>query len=106
MLSNSPFFQLYRARLREFWRQPARIFWVYGFPTVLACVLGFAFQSRPPAPIQVDLVEGPFSAPIEQAIKHHNDRLAARRRRPATPRRPSFLRSRSGRTPGNRPTSG
>ena len=35
MLSNSPFFQLYRARLREFWRQPARIFWVYGFPTVL-----------------------------------------------------------------------
>ena len=70
MLRNSPFFQLYRARLREFWRQPARIFWVYGFPTVLALVLGFAFQNRPPAPIQVDLVEGPFSAPIEQAIKN------------------------------------
>ena len=77
MLRNSPFFQLYRARLREFWRQPARIFWVYGFPTVLAVVLGYAFQNRPPAPIQVDLVEGPFSAPIGEAIKNHNDRLAA-----------------------------
>ena len=82
MLRNSPFFQLYRARLREFYRQPARIFWVYGFPTVLAVVLGFAFQSRPPAPIQVDLVEGPFSAPIEEAIRNHNDRLAAAKASP------------------------
>jgi ABC-type multidrug transport system permease subunit len=76
MLSNSPFFQLYRARLREFWRQPARIFWVYGFPTVLAVILGLAFQNRPPAPIQVDLVAGPFSGPIERAIQTHNDRVA------------------------------
>ncbi len=82
MFRNSPFFQLYRARLREFWRQPARIFWVYGFPTVLAVVLGYAFQNRPPAPIQVDLVEGPFSAPIEQAISKHNDRLAAANKSP------------------------
>jgi ABC-type multidrug transport system permease subunit len=77
MLSNSPFFQLYRARLREFWRQPARIFWVYGFPTVLAVVLGLAFQSRPPAPIQIDVVKGPYAAPIERAIEQHNNRLAA-----------------------------
>lgn len=86
MLRNSPFFQLYRARLREFWRQPARIFWVYGFPTVLACVLGFAFQSRPPAPIQVDLVEGPLSASIEKAIKNHNDRLAQAKASPGDSR--------------------
>src|SRR5947209_15210019 len=77
MLRNSPFFQLYRARLREFWRQPARIFWVYGFPTVLAVILGLAFQNRPPAPIQADLVEGPFSSTIEQAIKTHNDRVSS-----------------------------
>ena len=55
----SPLFQLYLTRLRDFYRQPARVFWVYGFPTFLAIVLGFAFQNRPPAPIQVDLVEGP-----------------------------------------------
>ena len=28
------------SRLREFYRQPARLFWVYGFPTVLALGLG------------------------------------------------------------------
>jgi ABC-type multidrug transport system permease subunit len=76
MLSNSPFYQLYRARLREFWRQPARIFWVYGFPTVLAVILGFAFQNRPPAPIQIDLVEGPHAAPIVEAINQYNSRLS------------------------------
>jgi ABC-2 type transport system permease protein len=79
MLLSSPFFQLYRARLRDFWRQPARIFWVYGFPTVLAIVLGLAFQNRPPAPISVDLVSGPFSGRIEQDIRTYNDRVASAR---------------------------
>ncbi|WP_165233547.1 ABC transporter permease [Aquisphaera insulae] len=83
MLKNSPFFQLYLARLREFWRQPARIFWVYGFPLLLATVLGFAFQSRPPAPILVDLVDGPDAAPIRAAIQAHNDRLASSAGAPA-----------------------
>ena len=39
---------LYLSRLREFYRQPARLFWVYGFPTVLALGLGLAFQGRSP----------------------------------------------------------
>ena len=45
MASHSSLWQLYLARLREFYRQPARIFWVYGFPIVLAIVLGLAFNS-------------------------------------------------------------
>src|SRR5437667_10990151 len=77
MLQSSPLFQLYQTRLRDFYRQPARIFWVYGFPTVLAVILGLAFQNRPPAPIQADLVKGPFSSAIEQAIKMHNDRVSS-----------------------------
>jgi ABC-type multidrug transport system permease subunit len=85
MLRNSPFFQLYRARLREFWRQPARIFWVYAFPTLLAVVLGFAFQNRPPAPIQVDLVAGPNAAPIIEAIERHNQKLAQEQQSPGRP---------------------
>ena len=56
MLRSSPLFQLYLVRLRDFYRQPARVFWVYGFPTLLAIALGFAFQNRPPAPVLVDLV--------------------------------------------------
>ncbi len=72
MLRSSPLFQLYLTRLRDFYRQPARIFWVYGFPTLLAVVLGWAFQSRPPAPILVDLVRDPASSGIKSALQAHN----------------------------------
>jgi ABC-2 type transport system permease protein len=72
MLQYSPLFQLYVTRLRDFYRQPARIFWVYAFPTLLAIVLGFAFQNQLPAPIQVDLIEGPGSSWIKAALEAHN----------------------------------
>jgi ABC-2 type transport system permease protein len=60
---------LYLARLREFYRQPARIFWVYGFPTLLALGLGLAFQGRGPEGVQVDLVRDGHSAGIEEALR-------------------------------------
>ena len=72
MLPSSPLFQLYLTRLRDFYRQPARIFWVYGFPTLLAIVLGWAFQSRPPAPILVDLIRESGSDSIKAAFEAHN----------------------------------
>jgi ABC-type multidrug transport system permease subunit len=75
MLRSSPLFQLYLVRLRDFYRQPARVFWVYGFPTLLAIALGFAFRNRPPAPIAVDLVEAPGAAEIKAAITSHNQAL-------------------------------
>jgi ABC-type multidrug transport system permease subunit len=58
MPRSSSLWQLYVARLREFYRQPARIFWVYGFPIVLAVVLGLAFNSggEPPTAV-VDIVD-------------------------------------------------
>jgi ABC-type multidrug transport system permease subunit len=64
--------ELYITRLREFYRQPARIFWVYGFPTVLAIGLGLAFKSRPPESIQVDLVRNAASPPIEKILRDHD----------------------------------
>lgn len=76
MLQQSPFFQLYLSRLREFFRQPARIFWVYGFPTLLAVVLGYAFQSRPPAPVAVDVVAGPDVDALLKAVEAHNARVS------------------------------
>ena len=79
MLQNSPLFHLYATRLRDFYRQPARIFWVYGFPTVLAVVLGLAFQNRPPAPVQVDLIEGPGASWIKEALEAHNAALERER---------------------------
>jgi ABC-type multidrug transport system permease subunit len=79
MLQNSPLFHLYATRLRDFYRQPARIFWVYGFPTVLAIVLGLAFQNRPPAPVQVDLIEGPGASWVKAALEAHNAALEGER---------------------------
>ena len=48
--------ELYLARLREFYRQPARIFWVYGFPLVLAIGLGYAFRNPSTPTVALDLV--------------------------------------------------
>ena len=46
-----PLVQLIGARFREFLREPEVIFWVYGFPLVLAAGLGYAFSnSKPEAP--------------------------------------------------------
>src|SRR3954464_13487492 len=50
--------ELYLTRVREFYRQPARLFWVYGFPTVLAIFLGVAFRGRPPAAITAAAATG------------------------------------------------
>jgi ABC-2 type transport system permease protein len=74
MSRSHPLLQLYLTRLREFYRQPARIFWVYGFPTIVAVVLGLAFQSRPPESIQVDLVQNAVSAPIEKTLRTYDAR--------------------------------
>lgn len=63
--------ELYLSRLREFYRQPARIFWVYGFPTVLAIVLGLAFQSRPPENVQLDLV-AVGSSSVEKTLRDYD----------------------------------
>src|SRR3954453_20593694 len=65
---------LYLARIREFYRQPARIFWVYGFPLILAIGLGLAFESRPPQSIQVDLVQNAASTPIEKVLSDYHER--------------------------------
>src|SRR3954466_5319063 len=66
--------ELYLTRLREFYRQPARIFWVYGFPTVLAIGLGLAFKTRPAESIQVDLVKNAGSPPIEKILRDHDEK--------------------------------
>jgi ABC transporter DrrB family efflux protein len=51
--------QLFLARLREFYREPEALFWVYGFPVLLAVGLGIAFMSRKPEPPAVDVQEQP-----------------------------------------------
>jgi ABC-2 type transport system permease protein len=71
---------LYFARLREFYRQPARLFWVYGFPTVLALGLGLAFEGRVPESVQVDLVKNGASEPIQKALEEYDAKARAEKR--------------------------
>jgi ABC-type multidrug transport system permease subunit len=52
------FWQLFLARLREFYREPEVLFWVYGFPILLAVGLGVAFANREPEPPTVDVLAG------------------------------------------------
>lgn len=77
-------FELYKARLREFYRQPARIFWVYGFPTVMAIGLGLAFRSKPAETIQVDVVQRPGNVAADEIVKflRDYDATAAQKNKP------------------------
>jgi len=48
-----PLIQLTLARFREQLRQPEVLFWVFGFPLLLAVALGLAFRNRPPDVVRV-----------------------------------------------------
>jgi ABC-type multidrug transport system permease subunit len=49
------------ARLREFYREPEALFWVYGFPLIMAVGLAIAFSNRKPEPLRIDVEEGPWA---------------------------------------------
>jgi ABC-type polysaccharide/polyol phosphate export permease len=64
----SPLGQLVLARLREFFREPEALFWVYGFPIVIVVALGIAFRNKPVERITVDLQKRPGAeATLEKA---------------------------------------
>lgn len=52
----SPQLELIKMRLREFWREPGIIFWVFAFPLLMAFGLGVAFRSKPPERPRVAVV--------------------------------------------------
>jgi len=50
--------ELTNARTKEFVRETEAIFWVFGFPLLLALALGFAFREKPPDRIPVGVIAG------------------------------------------------
>src|SRR5687768_17947090 len=58
----SPLVELTLTRLRELFREPEAIFWVFVFPIVLSGILALAFRSRPPEALPVAVVDGPRAA--------------------------------------------
>lgn len=54
-----PLKELFFTRVREFAREPAVLFWVYGFPLLLALALGVAFRNRAVEKVFVDIEAAP-----------------------------------------------
>ena len=65
--------ELASTRTKEFLRESEAMFWVFGFPLILALALGFAFREKPPDRVPVAIVAG----------AHAPQRLAALQKSPA-----------------------
>jgi ABC-type multidrug transport system permease subunit len=66
--------QLLLVRLRDFYREPEAIFWVYGFPLLLACGLFIAFTGKEPEPPAVDIEASGDPAWDNDLLKRLKDR--------------------------------
>lgn len=64
----SPLWNLTTARLREFYRQPEAVFWVYFFPILMVVALGIAFRDKPIERITVDVQATGQSAELVHAL--------------------------------------
>ncbi len=61
--------ELTSARTKEFARETEAIFWVFGFPLLLALALGFAFRDKAPDRIPVGVIAGPAAQQQTAALK-------------------------------------
>jgi len=64
----SPLGQLILARLREFFRQPEVVFWVYGFPILMVVALGIAFRNKPVEHISVGVQQSEYGPVANKAL--------------------------------------
>ena len=67
-MRDHPLAQLTLARMREFYREPEAIFWVFGFPIVLAFALGIAFRNRGPGELRIAVLQGPGDRVVAAAL--------------------------------------
>jgi ABC-2 type transport system permease protein len=58
MRSPSPLLELTLARMRMFVREPEALFWIFGFPMLMAIGLGIAFREAAPEPAAVAVERG------------------------------------------------
>ncbi len=72
-----PLVQIVLSRLREFYREPEAVFWVYGFPLLMIVALGIAFRNQPERAIVVDVEESDASSAVQAALTK-NERFTVR----------------------------
>jgi ABC-type multidrug transport system permease subunit len=63
-----PLLELTSVRTKEFLRETEAIFWVFGFPLLLALALGFAFRSKAPDRVPIAVVSGPQATARMRAL--------------------------------------
>jgi len=68
-IDRHPFWQLLLSRMREFGREPEVLFWVFGFPILLAVGLGLAFRNKPAESVAVGVLEGPGAPALVQTLE-------------------------------------
>ena len=64
------FLHILGARMKELRREPEVIFWVFGFPILLALGLGIAFRNKPADVTSVVIVSGPGAQNALSMIQH------------------------------------
>jgi len=69
MTKYHPLKELLKSRIREFLREPETIFWVYGFPVLLAIGIGIAFSNRPTERIFVDVVQSAGAGAVAEDLR-------------------------------------
>jgi len=65
----SPLFELTRARVLEFVREPEAMFWVFAFPLLMAFALGVAFRSRGQEQVIAGVLDGPGAAALADTLR-------------------------------------
>lgn len=65
----NPLVQLVLSRIRLFLREPAAVFWVYGFPLLMLIALGVAFRDDPQEKMAVDVVGTGDVAALKQRLE-------------------------------------
>jgi ABC-type multidrug transport system permease subunit len=68
-----PLAQIMLARLREFYREPAAIFWVYGFPLLMVVALGIAFRAAPVQKVSVDVAAQSGAEKVKADLLQYSD---------------------------------
>lgn len=64
-----PLIQMTLAWVRGFYREPEAIFWVFGFPIVLAFALGIAFKNRGPGKLHVGVLESRWANDVQVVLE-------------------------------------
>lgn len=61
---------LLMARLKEMFREPEVIFWIFLFPILLALGLGIAFRNKPAEAVRVVVVQQAGSERVAELLSH------------------------------------